>query len=490
MTNNPGFEQGSTSHGLLGNLKRRATADVKGEYRTATPLTRHPACLTTALLPNLRMRHQLHTDSLASRKLDAINDAVRSSDASRLSILGASPFGFVNRAMRQKAWSLLLLGCYSMDSEGDILRDALGPGSNRRRDSSKQKSSKAKHQQTSTEETMHQIGLDVPRSFTHFGWDTLSTPTTDTNQSVSLIFSTEIPVDPPPNKDLLRASLDTLLRSVFMSNPHLRYYQGFHDVCSLLILTYGPSHPHLPALATALANSHLRDFMTPTLSGLLSFSHLLLPLLETSSPVLYKHLVSFSPTPSITSIPLTPTLSWLLTLLVHDTSNLEILQRIWDFYLSSHPISSLYLITAILLSHQPQLLALSDETDIFQYIKAVPKSFNLDFIDARIQDSVMLRKKYPQDRFTTSFPPSSMIQSYPNLRARLSDPFDNDPYTDCHDLFDAFCGELERCGGDVGGAEKIREDARGSIFIAVAVGVISLGLWYQGYVNFMTTGLI
>jgi len=60
------------------------------------------------------------------------------------------------------------------------------------------------------------------------------------------------------------SELATVINSVLAANPDLHYYQGYNDVCSIVILVMGDVD-NARRVAERLAKQHLREAMNPTL---------------------------------------------------------------------------------------------------------------------------------------------------------------------------------------------------------------------------------
>lgn len=88
---------------------------------------------------------------------------------------------------------------------------------------------------------------------------------------------------PPPRANLRRALRDTMLYAL-RHHPHLRYYQGFHDVCAVLVHCAGAAAA--PLLAERLCAHRLSAFMGQSMLDVLAILRLLPLLLREVDPPL------------------------------------------------------------------------------------------------------------------------------------------------------------------------------------------------------------
>ena len=140
----------------------------------------------------------LRQDERAMRKIQAISLAMAQEEPEKLAALGKSRDGFVNHELRRTAWSQILQIRLPLEV-------AAGAGVSEDADLAPHKDE-------------HQVALDVKRSFGD--------------------------VKDPHAKAFLRRALETVIVRVLRRYPRLRYYQGYHDVCSVFVLVF--LHTHTP----------------------------------------------------------------------------------------------------------------------------------------------------------------------------------------------------------------------------------------------------
>ncbi|KIM70772.1 hypothetical protein SCLCIDRAFT_48623, partial [Scleroderma citrinum Foug A] len=156
------------------------------------------------------------------------------------------------------------------------------------------------------------------------------------------------------SRDALQNDLHDLLLSLFRKRRSLHYFQGFHDIVSVLFLTL-PRPLHFPCVEK-MALHRVRDSMGIGLEPVVGLLRILRNLLRLVDPEYAKLLESISPLPY-------HALSNLLTLFSHDVPTLPLIQHVWDFLLSREPVAVVWLAAAVIIYRKPsiQLLAVHDE---------------------------------------------------------------------------------------------------------------------------------
>ncbi|KAF9479758.1 hypothetical protein BDN70DRAFT_894672 [Pholiota conissans] len=188
----------------------------------------------------------------------------------------------------------------------------------------------------------HQIGLDTDRSFVLY------------------------PVESKIDKETLKTSLNSLLVSLFRKRPRLSYFQGYHDIVTVLYLTL-PEELQLPCVEK-LSLHRLRDSMGLGLEPVLGLLRVTKNLLELADPEYAGILEQSSPLPFYA-------LSNLLTLFSHDMPTLPLIQHVFDYLLCRPPIASVYLATAIILARKKEVLRLQEEDEdgmIHSLLSSIP----------------------------------------------------------------------------------------------------------------------
>lgn len=144
----------------------------------------------------------------------------------------------------------------------------------------------------------------------------------------------------------------------------VRYYQGLHDVASVLLLAVG-ERAAFPLLCR-LATGHLRDCTRPSLHSIIQIMPLMEPILAVLDPELLRHLRAVGISPLVA-------LSWFLTWFAHDLgAGHPGVARLFDLFMASHPLMPLYAGAAALVSQRGALLACEDMPELHSAVKNLP----------------------------------------------------------------------------------------------------------------------
>ncbi|KAK9480372.1 rab-GTPase-TBC domain-containing protein [Lipomyces japonicus] len=243
-----------------------------------------------------------HHDHQAKVKKDVlIKIAIANRDVDTLCRLAKSKGGLVSDSLRRQAWPILL-GC---NADKKLFDDYDG-------------------MQPHTDED--QVRLDVDRAFIFYPPD---------------LSENELKVK--------REELFRVITHVLRRNVNLSYFQGFHDVCQVFYLLFGPRRAIVVVEHVAL--HRLRDFMMPVLQPSLTHLHLIPQIVALFDPALATQLRFTKPYYA---------LSAMLTMFAHDIENLDDLTIVWDFFFAADDATApAYLYAAMLLSCRRQ--------EIFQF---------------------------------------------------------------------------------------------------------------------------
>jgi hypothetical protein len=179
----------------------------------------------------------------------------------------------------------------------------------------------------------------------------------------------------------------TLVESYELAPSHedrLRYYQGYHDVASIFLHTLGggQSTPgrekddgiglELPVrVLCQVSHSHFRDHMRHNFVSLQTALKIaLFPLLSRLDPEVHAHLQYCDMEPFFC-------LSWILTWFAHDVRDTQLVKRLFDAFLCSHPLFPLYVAIAMMLHPVNRALILQTECDfaaLHQRLASLPRN--------------------------------------------------------------------------------------------------------------------
>lgn len=183
---------------------------------------------------------------------------------------------------------------------------------------------------------------------------------------------------------LIKATLMATGSDETEKSDKLFYYQGFHDVASIFLSSLSASRSSttwadgsnesvsgLDEAATVLlqiAQSHLRDCLRSDFSQLQTALQLtLMPLLAKFDRPVHDHLVAAEMEPFFAT-------SWVITWFSRDIRDTELVKRLFDAFLVSHPLFPVYVAAAMLVEHRETILATDgDFASLHQVLRDLPQ---------------------------------------------------------------------------------------------------------------------
>ncbi|KAG2343019.1 hypothetical protein BDR05DRAFT_948435 [Suillus weaverae] len=172
--------------------------------------------------------------------------------------------------------------------------------------------------------------------------------------------------DDENRRTILQTSLNSLIVSLLRKRRKLHYFQGYHDIVTVVFLTL-PPELQLPCIEK-LSLHRVRDSMGPTLEPVLGLLQITRNLLRIIDPKYAMLLESIAPLPF-------HALSNLLTLFSHEVPTLPLIQHVWDFLLCREPLAVVWLAVAVILVRKPDVLQLAIEDEdgmIHSVLNALP----------------------------------------------------------------------------------------------------------------------
>lgn len=149
----------------------------------------------------------------------------------------------------------------------------------------------------------------------------------------------------------MRKQLEDVIVAVLRRNPDLSYYQGYHDIATILYLIFGPTDS-IPVLEY-VSLYFLRDFMTPTLDSSLEHLSMIPALLEASDAALAEVLAQANPFYAISPI---------ITVMSHNITSFNDICVILDYLFASRNMAiPIYLYASIVEYRKSILLPLKDD---------------------------------------------------------------------------------------------------------------------------------
>eukprot|EP01084_Bolivina_argentea_P280471 479662_1 len=287
------------------------------------------------------------------QQIKLIEKALRNKNVYELRQLSRK--GFVNNDLRKRVWPLLL---------GSTTNTATRTANT-----------------TTHPNLLHdyydQIKKDTVRSMHHF----------DITKKYSLV-----------ERQREQQTLERILHGIFRNNRDLHYTQGFHDMCSVFYIVCGEDLGR--QLSENLAKRHMRDAVRQDIQVYQFVLKLLFPLISLVDHELFNILQKGS----LSSI---FALSWLLTWFAHNIETFNDITRLYDFFLSTHPLMPLYLSVSLIKQCKNELCKINnDENDtldqgrLHQFFQEY--DWNIDY-DLIINEA---------DRIFNRWPPHDLYRQY------------------------------------------------------------------------------
>ncbi|KAM3463985.1 hypothetical protein MY5147_004601 [Beauveria neobassiana] len=287
------------------------------------------------------------------QKQDAICAACHDADVSALQRLAESEGGFLTDSLRQLAWPVLLgLPAPRIDAAQD---EPLPESEHLVDGGSDSWKELPRHRDED------QVQLDVNRSFVYYPHDLSDC-----------------------DLECRRSQLSALISHVLRVHPYLCYFQGYHDICQVLLLVLGPARA-APCVAR-LSVLRIRDFMLPNLGPTTAQLRLLPDVLAAADPALRAHVATVEPFYALAGT---------LTMYAHNIEAYRDIARLFDALLAREPVFSLYVFAQIVIDRRDEILAI-DEPDLLQVVLARVPSAGMD-IDRLVARAAELFRRYPPE---------------------------------------------------------------------------------------------
>ncbi|KAL0491612.1 hypothetical protein AKO1_010314 [Acrasis kona] len=214
-----------------------------------------------------------------------------------------------------------------------------------------------------------------------------------------------------------RRQLSRLVNSCLLDDPGLHYFQGFHDVATVMLLVCGESAA-LPCLSR-ISHNHLYEAMnTKSLGEVLNVLPLIHVILSEHDPAVAKHLSEAGMDVGHYA------LSWVLTWFSHVIDDLDLIGRLFDFFIPNHPLMSIYASAAVVLQRRQELLSVESEfSEVFGLLNSFPETHKV--VDEQWVEDIISQAS----RLFSTHPPHKIIQKQKLLKPTscfLQYPF---PYT-------------------------------------------------------------
>ncbi|SGZ54788.1 CIC11C00000004648 [Sungouiella intermedia] len=358
------------------------------------------------------------SETVKSLKIKAVEEALNAGRTGLVTEYSRATEGLISTHLRAKVWPLLL----DVDLSGKRETQSDGLFS----------TSDIYHFGTNDlppHKDENQVMLDVKRLFTvlsHFN---------GLHTSLNSSFTTILSQD---EIECLRKRLFCLVVRVLRKYPFLNYYQGYHDVASVVLLVFndlglGDDEQAFLVLEKITVN-HLRDFMISDIA--LSINHLkLIPcIVEDVDPALFQVIRQSSNSYLASNgmyfdYKFLQALLSVLTLFSHDISNTSHLLVMWDFIFSYNSVAvSLYIYVAAMLHFKEPILKKLNISDS-------PSFFNVDpdLAHTLLSPSNLFDGLTDHDVVKILTSTKQLIESYPITES-----------AHCDETFDVWFGEFNQ----------------------------------------------
>jgi hypothetical protein len=267
------------------------------------------------------------------RNVDEINDILDANDIDRLRELIFTEDGLVNKEIRQRAWPLLI----GLDPFLDMyLKETI--------------------KQHVSNDIVHkdaeQVLKDVERSFIYLN----SYNYNDTENENEI--------------KLLKKRLNTLILRILNVIPGINYYQGYHDIASIVILTFADDDEAFKFLYI-LTLRYLRDHMMNGIDPTMNQLDLIPELIGRLDNDLYEIIKPLKSVYAISSI---------ISIFTHDITNFNNVSVIWDFILRfDDPQMIIYIFVSLMIYYKDDIFMdlneMSDST-----VNSKDTSYDLDIV--------------------------------------------------------------------------------------------------------------
>lgn len=323
------------------------SAPVRPQFVQELVRTEHNGCVTAELNFD-----EAPLSSVTREKCHQIEAALSEDpvDALELKKLALSEGGLVKDALRRRVWPKLL----GLDTKA-----ATEPPTQ------KELESHAEY---------HQVVLDVNRSLKRFP-----------------------PGIPYEQRVALQDQLTRLILRVIIKYPHLRYYQGYHDVAVTFLLVVGEAVAF--QIMEKLSTEHLKDCMEPTMDKTSRLLNYIYPLICRVHPELYEYMER-SGVGTMFCLP------WFLTWYGHSLNQYRDVVRLYDYFLASPPLMPLYLAAALVVHRCDEIFNVDcDMASIHSLLSQIPDDLPFESL---LKQATRLHEDYPpasleaevQERFT------------------------------------------------------------------------------------------
>lgn len=182
----------------------------------------------------------------------------------------------------------------------------------------------------------------------------------------------------------LQDQLTRLILRVIIKYPHLRYYQGYHDVAVTFLLVVGEAVAF--QIMEKLSTGHLKECMEPTMDRTSHLLNYIYPLIYRVHPELYEYMER-SGVGTVFCLP------WFLTWYGHSLNQYKDVVRLYDFFLASPPLMPLYVAASVVVHRCDEILSVDcDMACIHSLLSQIPDDLPFESL---LKQAMKLYEDYP-----------------------------------------------------------------------------------------------
>ena len=136
-----------------------------------------------------------------------------------------------------------------------------------------------------------------------------------------------------------RKSLTDVMMAILCRNPHLYYYQGYHDLISVFLLVLEDDHLTF-AVAEVVSRNYVADYMNKNFEYVGKSMEFLMVIVKAADPELHAYLGQANIAPFFAT-------SWLITWFAHDLKSMKEVAQLYDVLLCAHPVFCYFICASV-----------------------------------------------------------------------------------------------------------------------------------------------
>lgn len=220
---------------------------------------------------------------------------------------------------------------------------------------------------------------------------------------------------PEKQRIILQEQLMDLILWVLEEENDLHYYQGYHDICVTVLQVCGAKLGQV--IARELSRRHLRDYMCATMDQTTMLLDFILPIVKEEDDELHEFLKE-------SDVGTIFALSWVITWYGHVLSDHKFIVRLFDLFVSGHPLMPVYVATAMVLHCADDVLDQEcDMPTVHHHLVNIPNTLDLNNnLDEIIIFAEQLYKKHPPSYLSKSnyaaYEHCSLISEFTHLEPK------------------------------------------------------------------------